>query len=140
MAVVPSSNAHRDSESGEARESAESGLRDARALLHAAPRDRRFAAAKLHDILATMRKEGRLVSLRDLELEEGPFQELLQDGHGIVRSVAIAVAGYTGNPRWIPVLMKYVTEDSDQFVRTRAVEALGRFEVTLLVARTDPYR
>ncbi|MFB3855187.1 MAG: HEAT repeat domain-containing protein [Vicinamibacterales bacterium] len=112
------------------RQLARFGIADAQALLEAGPHERHSAAVKLHDALAALRKEGRLGALRELDIEEGPFRDLLADPRGIVRSVAIAVAGYTGNRRWVPMLMKYVKEDPDPFARTRAVEALGHLGAT----------
>jgi HEAT repeat protein len=106
-------------------ESAQFGIREAQALLNVPPTERHLAAVKLHDILAALRREGKLGALRDLDLEEGPFREMLEDRNGIVRSVAVAIAGYTGNLRWVPLLMALVRDDIDPFVRTRAVEALG---------------
>ncbi len=95
------------------------------ALARARPRDRHRAALRLHDLLAQLEKEDRVALLHGIDVSEGAFAELLTDRQGLVRSVAVRLVGYTGNSRWIPLLLALIQQDRDPFVRTGAVEALG---------------
>ena len=104
---------------------ARSGAEGIQALLRSEPRERHKAAMKLHDVIAGLQQEDRLSILRDLDLSEGALADLLTDPRGLVRSVVVRLAGYSGNTRWIPLLVGLVQEDGDAFVRQRAVEALG---------------
>jgi HEAT repeat protein len=120
---------------------ARSGVDGVQALLRAEPRERHRAAMKLHDVLAGLQQEDRLAILRDVDLSEGVLAELLADPRGLVRSVVVRLAGYSGKTRWIPMLVGLIQEDGDAFVRQRAVEALGNLgaieAIPLLAAIAD---
>lgn len=118
---------------------------DVQSLVGSAAGARHDTAVKLHDVLASMRREGRLNAVSGVQIDEQALRQMLDDPNGLVRSVAVAVAGCTGDRKWVSLCGRLVREDLDPFVRTRAVEALGHLRalesVPLLieVAESSPH-
>ncbi len=98
---------------------------DVRALVTTRRRHRHRAATDLHDALRQLEQQHRQEILRGLRVREHVLRRLLSDAQPLVRAVATQLAGYLGDPRWVPRLVALVDEDRDPFVRVRAVAALG---------------
>jgi HEAT repeat protein len=111
-----------------ARELGRLGVTGVQPLVDRFHRRRRVVARLLHEALGQLERAGTPAPLRQLRIRETVFARLLHDPRPLVRSVAVRVAGHTGNRIWIPSLMRLLGTERDSFVRNRVVEALGELE------------